>query len=246
MRTVEPALAPTAWPARRQRQDLIVGLALVTLAALVQTSPFDFWLAHRVYQWEGDGWSLRRAWLLKEVMHDGVNQLVKVMQIGLVLLTIAAFTLRRFAGLPARGVTAWRWPLLYLASAMPACAAIVGLLKAWTNMDCPYDLVGFGGDRPFVGLFEIRPEGLPRGRCFPGGHASGGYGYLGLYFLGRRHGLALPGLLIPLVAGAILGLTQQLRGAHFMSHDLWTLAICWFVCWGLSELMLLGGGRRKA
>jgi hypothetical protein len=28
--------------------------------------------------------------------------------------------------------------------------------------------------------------------------------------------------------GVVFGATQQLRGAHFLSHDLWTAAICWF------------------
>ena len=28
--------------------------------------------------------------------------------------------------------------------------------------------------------------------------------------------------------GTVFALGQQARGAHFLSHDLWTLAICWF------------------
>ena len=36
-------------------------------------------------------------------------------------------------------------------------------------------------------------------------------------------------LLIPgLVIGISFGLAQQLRGAHFLSHDVWSAAICWF------------------
>ncbi|MGO4610743.1 hypothetical protein AB4142_30890, partial [Variovorax sp. 2RAF20] len=30
-----------------------------------------------------------------------------------------------------------------------------------------------------------------------------------------------------LAAGLALGLSQQLRGAHYMSHTLWTAWICW-------------------
>ena len=36
-----------------------------------------------------------------------------------------------------------------------------------------------------------------------------------------------------LMIGAIFGWTQQVRGAHFLSHDLWTLLICWVVALGL-------------
>jgi membrane-associated PAP2 superfamily phosphatase len=232
---IDAVPATTERQTTQRRQDLLVALSLAALAAFVQGSPIDLWLADRLIHWECGAWTLRHSWLLDDMMHDGVNQLVKGLQIGIVLATALAFAVSRFAR--------WRRPLLYLTLAMPLSAGLVALLKAWTNMDCPYDLVGFGGDRPFVGLFEIRPDALPRGRCFPAGHASGAYGYLGLYFLGRRHGLAWPGLAIPLAAGLILGVTQQLRGAHFLTHDLWTLALCWLVCWTLSELVLQPPGR---
>ncbi|MBJ7575165.1 hypothetical protein JHB91_08225 [Luteimonas sp. MC1828] len=41
---------------------------------------------------------------------------------------------------------------------------------------------------------------------------------------GRRTGLA-----IGVAIGLVFGIDQQLRGAHFLSHDLWSLALCWAV-----------------
>ena len=35
------------------------------------------------------------------------------------------------------------------------------------------------------------------------------------------------GLLFGIGLGAIFGFAQELRGAHFLSHDLWSLAIAW-------------------
>lgn len=32
-----------------------------------------------------------------------------------------------------------------------------------------------------------------------------------------------------LLQNGVFGAAQQLRGAHFLSHDLWTLATCWTV-----------------
>jgi membrane-associated PAP2 superfamily phosphatase len=29
----------------------------------------------------------------------------------------------------------------------------------------------------------------------------------------------------------VLGLAQQWRGAHFMSHTLWSAAVCWMIAW---------------
>lgn len=46
------------------------------------------------------------------------------------------------------------------------------------------------------------------------------------------------GLMIGLVAGLIFGISQQLRGAHFLSHDLWSLTICWLVALGFFYLFL--------
>jgi membrane-associated PAP2 superfamily phosphatase len=43
-----------------------------------------------------------------------------------------------------------------------------------------------------------------------------------------------------LSVGLIFGISQQLRGAHFISHDLWTLAICWFFSLTIFKLMLAG------
>jgi membrane-associated PAP2 superfamily phosphatase len=36
--------------------------------------------------------------------------------------------------------------------------------------------------------------------------------------------------------GLLLGLGQQLRGAHFMSHTLWSGLLCWLSAWGLDLL----------
>ena len=42
-----------------------------------------------------------------------------------------------------------------------------------------------------------------------------------------------------LVIGLVFGIAQQLRGAHFLSHDLWALMVCWLVALSLHRLMLV-------
>jgi membrane-associated PAP2 superfamily phosphatase len=36
-------------------------------------------------------------------------------------------------------------------------------------------------------------------------------------------------LIAAVVCGLVLGLAQQWRGAHYMSHTLWTAWVCWSV-----------------
>lgn len=86
----------------------------------------------------------------------------------------------------------------------------------------------FGGNEPYIHILQPRPSYLPYSQCFPAGHASVGYAWVALYYFLRhsRPHYRYAGLAAGLIGGAILGFTQQLRGAHFMSHDLTTLFIC--------------------
>jgi membrane-associated PAP2 superfamily phosphatase len=86
-----------------------------------------------------------------------------------------------------------------------------------------------GGSHPYLRLFEPVPPGWSRGACFPAGHALSAFAFIGGYFAwcGVDRRIARRWLLAVLAAGGWIGLTQQLRGAHFLSHTLWTLWICW-------------------
>jgi membrane-associated PAP2 superfamily phosphatase len=44
--------------------------------------------------------------------------------------------------------------------------------------------------------------------------------------------------------GFILGISQQMRGAHFMSHTLWTAWLCWTVGW-ISHLIFYWLSQKK-
>ena len=150
------------------------------------------------------------------------------------LVVVAAWLVAR----PRAGLQHWRGPLAYLAVSTLLATAVVAWIKSWSNMDCPWDLLRYGGERPYVGLLGLRPVGLSRGACFPAGHASAGYAWLSLYFFFRatRPRLRWIGLLAGATAGLVFGASQQLRGAHFLSHDVWTAALCWMVAFALSSL----------
>src|SRR3546814_16816293 len=101
---------------------------------------------------------------------------------------------------------------------------LVAWMKSWTHVDCPWDLVGFGGTRSYHDLLVALPPQAPVGRCFPAGHASAGYAWVALFFFfgGTRTQWRWKGLVAGLFAGLGFGVSPQLRGAHFASHDAWT------------------------
>lgn len=203
-------------------------LALSALGAVAMASGFDLWLADRLYALQGGRWAWRDAFLTQHVVH----RLGRDLDIALWLCVLATWciALRRDAWMHLRA------PLAYLLASTALAMASVAWLKSWSNMDCPWDLLRYGGDRPYVGLLSMRPVGLSRGACFPAGHASGGYAWLALYFFFAvvRPAWRRVGLAAGIALGLAFGISQQLRGAHFISHDLVAAAICWAIaaaCW---------------
>lgn len=195
--------------------------SFVLLMLFFQNFHIDFAIADRLFHWEGGDWALKHHIVTEAILHDGG----RVLSEAFAALAILGFAVS-LMGSPLR---AWRRALGYLVAALAVSTLSVAILKQWVSMDCPWDLARYGGDMPFIGLFEKRPDGLPDTACFPAGHASAGYAWLALYFFFKA---TLPrwrwlGLAIGLSVGLTFGFAQQLRGAHFLSHGLWTLMICW-------------------
>lgn len=210
-------------------------LAILAASTLLMAGGGDQWLADQLYRLEGHQWLLQNAWTTSQLVHKGGKWLSAATTLLVIVLCFHAWRHERAA--------AWRWPLLYLVLAVALGTGVVSLLKSATNMDCPWDLARYGGLREYVGLFATRPQGMPRGVCFPAGHSSAGFAWVSLYFMALlvRPAWRWRGLAIGLVAGGVFGAAQQLRGAHFLSHDLWTLATCWTI-----SLLLYLGVRRIA
>jgi membrane-associated PAP2 superfamily phosphatase len=198
------------------------------LIAVWTISRGDQWLADRIYAWQGGRWALKKSFLTDHLIHDAGRNFIVVIWLGVFVTAIVA----RYR----EGWSKVRRPLAYLLLATVLSSLFVSWIKSWSNMDCPWDLVRYGGTRPYVRFLELRPVGLPRGVCFPAGHASGGYIWFALYFFlcAVRPSLRGWGLAVGLGLGMLFGISQQLRGAHFLSHDLWTATICWTISASLS------------
>ena len=180
----------------------------------------DFWFADELYRLEGGHWALQHAWLTHQLIHGAGKWLSQLAVLGVLFATLRAW----------RAVQPQRWAWLALLASVAVSTGLVSLLKHVTHMDCPWDLARYGGTQAFYGLLESR-HGIPASGCFPAGHASAGYAWLALYFfaLAVAPRWRWPAFALALSVGLLFGLSQQLRGAHFLSHDLWTLAICWCV-----------------
>lgn len=158
---------------------------------------------------------------LNTVMHDGLK-------IALQLIGLASF----FYWLYAKKINSpeqKRW--LWLWVGIVFSTLTITTLKRFSIHACPWDLTRYGGFAAELPLFADLPSNAQPGRCFPGGHSSGGYALLAFYFafIGSNTRLAYWGLGLGLFVGSAMGWTQMMRGAHFLSHNLWTLLTVWCV-----------------
>ncbi|HIE4236914.1 TPA: phosphatase PAP2 family protein [Serratia marcescens] len=112
---------------------------------------------------------------------------------------------------------------------------VVGILKATSAHSCPWDLIEYGGKAMSFPLFGAVPALPGPGRCFPGGHASSGFAVMALFFLfyPQRPRLAWWCWCGGIALGMLMGFGQIMRGAHFLTHNLWA---GWWV-W-LSQLVI--------
>ncbi|WP_416304832.1 phosphatase PAP2 family protein [Neptunicella sp. SCSIO 80796] len=219
---------------------IVKPLCIALLAILfIQYSGIDLYLSGLVYL-PAEHWQLKNSWLLDTVIHRGGRLVIAVAVMSMLLMTLLSL-------LPRYRNHAYRSVCIYLLVATLLSIGTVSLLKQITTLPCPWDVVGLGGNRHYLLLGQVFSPRLQTGHCFPSGHASGGFALFSIYFAalrvsqlrrysdtGRTEKLwLLPGL----ITGTVFGLAQQLRGAHFLSHDIASAAVCWFVCGTLAVIL---------
>ncbi|MDP2818581.1 MAG: phosphatase PAP2 family protein [Polaromonas sp.] len=217
------------------RQLAAVTAALGLLLVAWDFSGLDLALAHGFGG--AGGFPLRDNAFLTVVLHDGAKRLAWLLALGLC-------------------VAVW-WPVgwlrrlpmhrrLQLASTTLLAVLVVSALKSFSTASCPWSLADFGGVAHYTPHWQhvFAPDG-GSGRCFPAGHAASGFAFVGGYFAFRETApvIARRWLAAALLVGLALGLAQQIRGAHFTSHTLWTALICWCVAWAMDGLFARVGAR---
>ena len=208
-------------------RPVFLRLGLWTVAALVLLAAWDL-LAQdlALARWFGSasGFALRDHWLFSTVLHQGARRLAWLLQFALVLaIWWPVGALRQLT----------RRQRVHLVVATLANVLIIWLVKSASRTSCPWDLAEFGGTARYVSHWAWGVADGGRGECFPAGHASSAFCFLGGYFWLRDKAprAAAWWLRTTLAAGFLIGLAQQARGAHYLSHTLWTAWLCWVIAW---------------
>jgi membrane-associated PAP2 superfamily phosphatase len=206
--------------------------AMALLVFLFEFTPLDRIVTEWFYDPAARHFPLRHDWFLEVVMHRWAKYLIVLVAVGAAVGFAASF---RVAALRVH-----RAVFLFVFLTLATGPFLVGVLKQLSAKHCPYDLQLYGGFAPYYGLFDLSPAGVRSGECFPGGHASGGFALMSFYFVWRRRdrGLAFGALIGGFAYGFLLGFGRIAQGAHFLSHNLWSAAVLWWVMLLLHRLIL--------
>lgn len=223
MSDVSTAISVRAAPSSREF-EMMAALGLLALFTLWPSIHLlDLWVQMRFFDIQAGQWLLPPSdrgafyWLL----YRGPKLLLAV-SAGLVLFRLAERAVMR------------RWhevdTKLFLALCVVGLLPLmVGFLKSLTGVSCPVQETLFAGFHLHVAIWDRLSGILPYNDnlgCWPAGHASAGFGLLGLRLLvppGSRlyWRYWAPGI----GAGWAMGIYQMARGQHYLSHTMVTMAL---------------------
>lgn len=201
---------------------IAVALACSSLAILWLGwhTDIDLGLADAAFDSARKEFPWRDAWLADNFNHRILKSAFTALGGGIIALALADL-LRRIRSIDA--FTRLRLRIVAMSAALVPLTTSV--LKQASNAHCPWDLARYGGMQPYVRLFEALPSGAIAGHCLPGGHASTSLWLIAfaVCWLPRdprkAAGVAAAGVAL----GFAMGWVQQLRGAHFLTHTLWSV-----------------------
>lgn len=198
-------------------------LAASTIFVLGRFTDIDLTLADALYDSAAGAFPWRHAWLTDMFSH-------RILKAGLTVLAalfIAAAIGDAIRPQVLRGRPRDRLRLRVIAWSAVLVPTVISLLKQNSDAHCPWDLARYGGAEPYVRLFDTLPLGALPGHCLPAGHASSALWLVSLavLWLPGQERKAWRAAGAALALGLAVGWMQQMRGAHFLTHTLWSACI---------------------
>lgn len=157
------------------------------------------------------------SWFLATLNHRYVKNIIILIYCFYFFTWIASFKFKKLKPL--------RHDYAYFFFASMLCTILIGFIKAHSAHACPWDMT-VPTNTGFTWNFSAID-----GHCFPGGHASTGFALMTGYFVYFKSNTkrAYFFLITGLILGFTMGWAQMMRGAHFLSHNLWTAWITWLI-----------------
>ncbi len=203
------------------RKSLLILAATGLLLILVSRyTSLDVRIGDWMFDFSRHDFPWRHNWFAAVFMHEAI----KIALIAFGLAIVLLLTVDQLK-IPAFLAADMRYTLRVVVASLVLVPLLVSLLKSVSIHACPWDLMRYGGQAPYLRLFDSLPALASPGHCFPAGHASSGLwlAAFSVYWLPNQPRRAAIAFGIGLIPGILLGWVQQMRGAHFLTHTLWSL-----------------------
>lgn len=205
-----------------QKPEWLLLTSAILGLVLVHKWSVDFLMADWIY--EHTGFAFRHSFIGDDILHKSTRLVLIVCYL---FLWVRMLFMRQHPETTKAAVD-----LMVMLLTIGISVLLITALKRVFEVDCPWDLLRYGGTKPFFPVFAYPQDYLPSAHCYPASHASVGYSWLAVYFHAKVSGDPHKNLWLAavLLMGTGFAVTQQFRGAHFISHDLTSLVVCLLVC----------------
>jgi membrane-associated PAP2 superfamily phosphatase len=210
-------------------RNLRWGLVVLAVAAAVilwigQFTNIDLQLADMAFDPARKVFPLQHAWFAEQFNHVIMKAVMTFLAVAAVALAVWDAWRPHLNWAPSR-----RLGVRVLGLSAVTVPLVISLLKRASSSHCPWDIDRYGGSEPYVRLLELMPSGVSAGHCLPGGHASSALWLIALaaFWWPKQRSKGIAVAILTMGFALSVGYVQQLRGAHFLTHTLWS---AWIAC----------------
>ena len=204
---------------------IITAFLLIAVITLSQFSYLDIFIQSFFYNFDTKNWLIdKNEPILKFFLYDRIKNLLILFAVAILFSLIF---LRK-----KELIQEYKKGLIIVLLAAIFVPVIIGSLKAISNTPCPCNIVNFNGTYPETKVFDSYPKGFiqtSKAKCWPAGHASGGFALMALFFLFKTPKNQKRALVVALVIAWSMGLYKMLLGDHFLSHTIITMIMAWLI-----------------
>lgn len=208
------------------KEIVIILATLIAIFLLFELTNIDMFVQRFFYDDSSHKWLLsheKGSWL-DIVFYTGIKKSIIIFAVIILFLYLYSFKKS------AKNLREYRSGLLIVWLSVLIVPSIIGILKATTNVPCPCDSIYFGGNYPYIRVFDSMPqEIIKKFKCYPAGHASGGFALMSLYFLFKSKRNKIISITIALAIGWSMGIYKMLIGHHYLSHTIITMLLAWLL-----------------
>lgn len=207
------------------KQLWMSAVALIITVVFFGVSGTDIWVQNHFYN------PITQQWLidhdepvLKFIFYDGIKRLIIIVDVVILITLIIGWKMPSLA--------LYRKGLVIVLLSGIFVPVVVGSFKALTNLPCPKNLEIYGGNYPHTCVWEKYPKSFCQQgkiKCWPAGHASGGFALLSLIYLFRTRKAKIIAGTSAMAIGWSMGTYKMLIGDHFLSHTFITMMMAWFI-----------------